>query len=59
MSDENLLKIKKMLLKKHQKLVEDESEVNIMLRKVTEMINNQKNNIPIVVSHENTPAGMS
>ena len=55
MSDENLLKIKKMLLKKHQKLVEDESEVNIMLRKVTEMINNQKNNVPTVASHENTP----
>ena len=38
-----LLKIHKMLLERQKKLVKDESEVNSMLQKVTEMLKNQKN----------------
>ena len=37
------MKIHKMLLERQKKLVKDESEVNSMLQKVTEMLKNQKN----------------
>ena len=41
--NEELLKIQKMLLERQQKLAKDESEVNTVLRKVTEMLKNQRN----------------
>ncbi|XP_028411019.1 centrosome-associated protein 350-like isoform X2 [Dendronephthya gigantea] len=40
---EELVKIHKMLLERQQKLVKDESDVNSMLQKVTEMLKNQRN----------------
>lgn len=40
---EELVKIHKMLLETQQKLVKDESNVNSMLQKVTEMLKNQRN----------------
>ena len=48
----------KMLVERQKKLVKDESEVNSMLQKVTEMLNNRRNDVSSRSSHGNVTPGI-